>query len=73
MSSKFKVTFTLDESDAAHFRDLYRKAKQGAKNQKPEQIIRDAREIVRDVRSSKKTPTFVRDAIAILSDLEEIH
>lgn len=72
MSSKFKVTFTLDESDAAYFRDLYRKAKKGAKNQKPEQIIRDAREIVRDVRSSKKTPTFVRDAIATLSDLVDL-
>ena len=72
MSSKFKVTFTLDESDANYFRNLYRKAKKGAKNQRPEQIIRDARAIVKDVRSSKKTPAFVEDAIAVLSDLVDL-
>jgi uncharacterized membrane protein YkvA (DUF1232 family) len=72
MSSNFKVTFTLDESDASYFRSLYRKAKKGAKNQSPEQIIRDAREIVTDVRSSKKTPAFVQDAITVLSDLVDL-
>jgi uncharacterized membrane protein YkvA (DUF1232 family) len=72
MSSKFKVTFTLDESDANYFRNLYRKAKKGAKNQRPEQIIRDARAIVKDVRSSKKTPAFVEDAITVLSDLVDL-
>ncbi len=29
MASKFKVTFTLDESDASYFRNLYRRAKHG--------------------------------------------
>jgi len=72
MSSKFKVTFTLDESDASYFRNLYRKAKKGAKNQRPEQVIRDARAIVKDVRSSKKTPSFVEDAITVLSDLVDL-
>lgn len=72
MSSKFKVTFTLDESDANYFRNLFQKAKKGAKNQSPEQVIRGAREIVKKVRSSKKTPGFVRDAIAILSDLVDL-
>ena len=72
MSSKFKVTFTLDESDANYFRNLYQKAKKGAKHQSQEQIIRDAREIVKDVRSSKKTPVFVQDAITILSDLVDL-
>jgi len=72
MSSKFKVAFTLDESDVSYFRSLYRKAKKGAKNQSREQIIRDAREIVTDVRSSKKTPAFVQDAITVLSDLVDL-
>ncbi len=72
MSSKFKVTFTLDESDADYFRNLFRKAKKGAKNQRPDQIIRDAREIVKDVRSSKKTPAFVHDAITVLADLVDL-
>ena len=29
--SKFKVTFTLDDTDAGYFRSLYRKAKRGAR------------------------------------------
>ena len=72
MSSNFKVTFTLDESDANYFRSLYRKAKKGAKNQSRDQVIRDARGIVKDVRSSKKTPIFVQDAITVLADLVDL-
>ncbi|MFQ5418030.1 MAG: YkvA family protein [Myxococcota bacterium] len=72
MSPKFKVTFTLDESDASYFRNLYRRAKAGAKNQSREQIIEDARGIVKDVRASKKTPTFVADAISTLADLVDL-
>jgi len=72
MSSKFKVTFTLDESDANYFRNLYQKAKKGAGSKNREQVIRDAREIVKDVRSSKKTPVFVQDAITVLADLVDL-
>jgi uncharacterized membrane protein YkvA (DUF1232 family) len=72
MSAKFKVTFTLDESDANYFQSLYRKAKKGAKTQSPDQIIHDAREIVKDVRSSKKTPAFVEEAITVLADLVDL-
>jgi uncharacterized membrane protein YkvA (DUF1232 family) len=72
MSAKFKVTFTLDESDAKYFQNLYRKAKKGAKAQSPEQIIQDARAIVKDVQASKKTPVFVQEAIAVLADLVDL-
>jgi len=72
MSSQFKVTFTLDESDANYFRNLYRKAKREAKSQSREQIIADACAIVRDVRSSKKTPRFVQEAIGALADLVDL-
>ena len=48
--STFKVSFTLDESDASYFRGLYRKAKKGAADQAPDQIIREARDVVRRVR-----------------------
>jgi uncharacterized membrane protein YkvA (DUF1232 family) len=72
MAAKFRVTFTLDESDAAYFKNLYRKAKKGAKTQSPEQIIQEARAIVKDVRASKKTPVFVQDAISVLSDLVDL-
>jgi uncharacterized membrane protein YkvA (DUF1232 family) len=70
--SKFKVSFTLDESDANYFRGLYRKAKRGARDLDASAIIRDARGIVHEVRSNKKTPGFVIDAIEVLSDLVDL-
>ncbi len=70
--SKFKVTFTLDEEDANYFRTLYRKAKRGAKLADPDQIIKDARGIVSEVKQSKKTPKFVIEAIAVLADLTDL-
>jgi uncharacterized membrane protein YkvA (DUF1232 family) len=72
MAATFKVTFTLDESDASYFRNLYRKAKQGAKAHDPDQIIQEARAIVKEVRASKKTPSFVQDAITVLADLVDL-
>jgi uncharacterized membrane protein YkvA (DUF1232 family) len=72
MASKFKVSFTLDEADASYFQNLYRKAKKGAKAQSRDQIISDARAIVKDVQSAKKTPSFVREAIETLADLVEL-
>ena len=65
MGEKFKVSFTLDEEDAEYFRGLYRKVRKGAATQDPEQIIKDARDIVHRVRSSKKTPNFVIEAISV--------
>jgi len=70
--SKFKVTFTLDESDANYFRGLYRKAKRGARDLDAATVIRDARNIVHEVRSSKKTPGFVIHAIEVLADLTDL-
>ena len=70
--SKFKVTFTLDESDAEYFRSLYRKAKKGAADHDAEQIIQNARDVVTRVRASKKTPRFVIEAIEVLADLTDI-
>jgi len=70
--SKFKVVFTLDESDANYFRALYRKARRGAKDLDAATIIHDARGIVKKVRSTKKTPSFVIGAIEILTDLVDL-
>jgi uncharacterized membrane protein YkvA (DUF1232 family) len=70
--SSFKVTFTLDESDANYFRSLYRKAKQGAKELDKDAIIEEARGTVQQVRSSKKTPRFVLDAIEVLADMVDL-
>ena len=70
--AKFKVAFTLDESDAEYFRSIYRRAKRGVKELDATQIISDARQIVAQVRSSKKTPQFVIDAIGVLADLTDL-
>ena len=70
--SKFKVTFTLEEADANYFRGLYRKAKKGARDADRDDVIREARAIVKTVRSNKKTPRFVVDAISVLEDLTDI-
>ena len=72
MAVKFKVSFTLDEDDAKYFRSLYRKAKREAKDQDAEKIVKEARGIVSAVRRSKKTPKFVREAIAVLEDLTDL-
>ena len=72
MGEKFKVTFTLDEEDSEYFRSLYRKAKKDSNSQDPQQIIKDARDIVQRVRASKKTPPFVLEAIRVLADLVDL-
>ena len=72
MASKFKVSFELDEEDAAYFRNLYRKAKQGARQLDPEKVIKDARDVVAQVEASRKTPRFVSEAIHTLADLAEV-
>ncbi len=71
-SRSFKVTFTLDEADANYFRNLYRKAKKGVKDQDADEIVQAARALVIRVRSSKKTPRFVVEAIEVLEDLTQL-
>ena len=70
--AKFKVSFTLDEQDANYFRNLYRKARRGAADEDPQEVIDAARAIVKEVQSSKKTPQFVKDAIEVLADLTNL-
>jgi uncharacterized membrane protein YkvA (DUF1232 family) len=70
--AKFKVSFELDEKDADYFRSLYRKARKNAAEQDPETIIKAARDVVSRVRSSKKTPRFVIEAIEVLADLTDL-
>ncbi|MBW2268751.1 MAG: DUF1232 domain-containing protein [Deltaproteobacteria bacterium] len=70
--SKFKVTFTLDDTDANYFRSLYRQSQRSAKDLDAAAVIRDARGIVRQVRTSKKTPSFVIDAVKVLTDLVDL-
>lgn len=68
----FKVSFTLDEADAAYFRNLYRKAKRNVAELDESKVLKDARALVERVNDSKKTPNFVKRAIATLNDLTQI-
>lgn len=72
MSKLFKVTFELDERDAAYFRGLYREAKRNAARMDADGIIRDARRLVKEVRDSDRVPRFVADAISTLEDMTQI-
>jgi len=72
MSTKFKVSFELDERDAAYFRGLYRDAKKNASKMDPTTIIEDARKLVQEVQESGKVPRFVSDAISTLADMTDI-
>jgi uncharacterized membrane protein YkvA (DUF1232 family) len=71
-TKKFKVTFDLDEKDAAYFRDLYKQAKANAAKLDPETILKDARKLVETVRESAHAPQFVLDAIQTLEDMTQI-
>ena len=69
----FKVSFTLDESDAAHFRKLFREARRNAGEEDPDKVVKDVKALIERVRSSKrKVPRFVEDAISTLEDLIEM-
>ena len=65
--AKFKVSFELDEDDAAYFRGLYRQAKQSASKLDPQQVLKDARALIARVRQAPHVPAFVTDAITTLA------
>jgi uncharacterized membrane protein YkvA (DUF1232 family) len=68
-SNSFKVSFTLDASDVAYFRKLYRTAKQHSSPEDRPKILAEVGDLVSRVRSAKKTSSFVIEAIEILEDL----
>jgi uncharacterized membrane protein YkvA (DUF1232 family) len=68
-SKSFKVSFTLDESDAEYFRKLYRTAKQHSSPEDRPKIIKEVGDLIGRVRDAKKSPGFVLEAIVVLEDL----
>ena len=68
-SKSFKVSFTLDESDAAYFRRLYRAAKERSSPQDRPKILKEVGELIGRVRAAQKAPSFVLEAITVLEDL----
>ncbi len=70
--TSFKVSFTLDETDVAYFRSLFRAAKKAAVGTDREEILTSATALVESVRSTKKVPSFVLEAVESIQDLTEI-
>ena len=68
-SKSFKVSFTLDESDVAYFRRLYRAAKQHSSSRDRPKILKEVNGLIDRVRTTKKVPSFVLEAILVLEDL----
>lgn len=69
MAQKFKISFSLEESDVAYFRKLFREARKSAADQDPAEIIKAVKALIDRVRQTKKTPGFVTEAVTILEDL----
>ena len=67
-----RITFALDEKDAAYFRSLYQEAKKNAENLDPSSVTESARALIARVRSSKRVPSFVSEAIGTLETLMEM-
>ena len=69
MSQNFKIAFTLEESDIAYFRKLFNNARKQVDEQDTAQVISAVQGLIARVRETKKTPSFVQDAITVLEDL----
>lgn len=73
MASKgFKITFSLDPQDSKYFHDIYRTAKQHAKQEDAARVMAEVRGLIGRVRSVAKVPNFVSDAITTLEDLMQM-
>lgn len=67
--TNFKISFSLEESDIAYFRKIFRSARKVAAGQDETVIIAAVQELIDRVRKTKKTPSFVREAVTVLEDL----
>src|SRR5262245_59227504 len=65
----FKITFSLDEQDTRYFQDLYRTATKNAKAEDASKIISEVKALIERVRSARRVPNFVSEAITTLEDL----
>ena len=69
MAQNFKIAFTLEENDIAYFRKLFNNARKQVDEQETAQVISAVQGLIGRVRETKKTPSFVQDAITVLEDL----
>ncbi len=69
MAGKTKISFSLDDSDLAYFRAIFRAAKQNAGDVDRSKIEQGVKRLIQDVRSAKRAPGFVLEAVQTLEDL----
>ena len=69
MAHDFKISFSLEESDVAYFRKLFRDARKAAAEQDPSEIIAAVRALIARVREARKNPKFVTETVTVLEDL----
>jgi uncharacterized membrane protein YkvA (DUF1232 family) len=69
MAQNFKISFSLEETDVAYFRKLFREARKAAAEQDPDEIISSVEALIGRVRKTKKIPSFVAEAVTVLEDL----
>ena len=58
----FKIP--LDQGDVAYFRARFREAKRDAASSDPKQILDSVRQMIGRVRSQKKIPSYLQEAVA---------
>ena len=69
MAQNFKISFSLEESDVAYSRTLFRDARKTAAAQDPSEIIAAVQALIGRVRQAKKSPKFVTETVTVLEDL----
>ena len=69
MTGKTKISFSLDDSDLAYFRNIFRAAKQNAGDVDRGKIEQGVQRLIKEVRSAKRAPAFVIEAVQTLEDL----
>jgi uncharacterized membrane protein YkvA (DUF1232 family) len=68
-TQNFKISFSLEESDIAYFRRLFRNARKQVEEQDVTQVVSAVQGLIDRVRQTKKTPTFVTESVNVLEDL----
>ena len=69
MAGKTKISFSLDDSDLAYFRTIFKAAKKNAEHVERSKIESGVRRLIEDVRKAKRAPGFVLEAVQTLEDL----
>jgi uncharacterized membrane protein YkvA (DUF1232 family) len=67
MAQSFKISFALDDADVSYFRKILRAARK--QDHEEAKVVSAVEDLIGRVRTTKKTPGFVRDAVQVLDDL----